>query len=81
VFADDCVTNFISGRLGPVNAATAKYWLTECRERVVDGCLQLYGEDGFLQDHNISRLWADGRVERIYGGTNEIMKEMIATSL
>lgn len=81
VFADDCVTRFIAGRLGATDAAMAKYWLTECSGRVIETCLQLQGEAGCLLGNPLARLWADARVERIYGGSNEIMKEMISASL
>jgi acyl-CoA dehydrogenase len=81
VFLDDCIQRFIAGDLDAVTAAMAKYWLTERQGQVVDECLQIHGGYGYLADRTISRLWADSRVERIYAGTNEIMKEVIGWSL
>jgi acyl-CoA dehydrogenase len=81
VFLDDCIQRFIAGKLDAVTAAMAKYWLTECQCRVVDQCLQLHGGYGYMNEYPIARMWTDSRVQRIYGGTNEIMKEMIGYSL
>jgi acyl-CoA dehydrogenase len=81
VFLDNCLQRFIAGQLDPVTAAMAKYWLTECQCRVIDECVQLHGGYGYMMEYPIARMWADSRVERIYGGTNEIMKELIGWSL
>jgi acyl-CoA dehydrogenase len=81
VFVDSCIQRFIAGQLDPVTAAMAKYWLTDCQCRVVDECVQLHGGYGYMMEYPIARMWADSRVERIYGGTNEIMKELIGWSL
>jgi acyl-CoA dehydrogenase len=81
VFLDDCIERFVAGRLGDAAAAMAKYWLTECQGRVLDECVQLHGGYGYMAEVPIARMWADARVQRIYGGTNEIMKELIACSL
>jgi acyl-CoA dehydrogenase len=81
VFLDDCIQRFIDGKLDAVTAAMAKYWLTECQCRVVDQCLQIHGGYGYMNEYPIARMWTDSRVQRIYGGTNEIMKEMIGYSL
>src|ERR1051325_2338615 len=62
-------------------AAMAKYWLTDCQCRIVDECVQLHGGYGYMTEYPIARMWADSRVQRIYAGTNEIMKEMIACAL
>ena len=59
----------------------AKYWCTEMQFRVTDRCLQLFGGYGYMKEYPISRLWADARVQRIYGGTTEIMKEIIGRSM
>jgi acyl-CoA dehydrogenase len=59
----------------------AKYWLTECQCHVIDECVQLHGGYGYMMEYPIAQMWADGRVQRIYGGTSEIMKELIACSL
>lgn len=81
VFLDDCIERFIDGRLDDVTAAMAKYWLTDCQWRIVDECLQLYGGYGYMTEYPIARMWADSRVQRIYAGSNEIMKELIGWSL
>jgi len=81
VFIDNCVERFIKGQLDAVTAAMAKYWLTECQCRVVDTCVQLHGGYGYMAEYPIAQMWTDSRVQRIYGGTNEIMKEMIGYSL
>ena len=81
VFLDSCIQRFIAGQLDDAGAAMAKYWLTECQGRVIDECLQLHGGYGYMAEFPIARMWADSRVQRIHGGTNEIMKELIAWSL
>lgn len=81
VFVDNCIQQFVSGRLDAVTAAMAKYWLTECECRIVDECVQLHGGYGYMQEYPIGRMWADSRVERIYAGSNEVMKEVIGWSL
>lgn len=81
VFIDNCIERFIAGKLDEVTAAMAKYWLTECQCRVIDECVQLHGGYGYMAEYPIARMWTDSRVQRIYAGTNEIMKEMIGYSL
>jgi acyl-CoA dehydrogenase len=81
VFLDNCIERFLAGQLDAVTAAMAKYWLTECQCRVIDECLQLHGGYGYMTEYPVARMWADSRVQRIYGGTNEIMKELIGHSL
>jgi acyl-CoA dehydrogenase len=81
VFLDRCIEDFISGRLDDATAAMAKYWLSECECRIVDECLQLHGGYGYMTEYPIARMWADSRVHRIYAGSNEILKELIASSL
>lgn len=81
VFLDNCIQRFIAGQLDPVTAAMAKYWLTDAQCRIVDECVQLHGGYGYMMEYPIARMWLDSRVQRIYSGTNEIMKEMIAWSL
>ena len=81
VFLDHCVERFIAGELDDVTAAMAKYWLTECQWRIVDECVQLHGGYGYMTEYPIARMWADSRVQRIYAGANEIMKEVIGWSL
>ena len=81
VFLDRCIEEFISGRLDDATAAMAKYWLSERECRIVDECLQLHGGYGYMTEYPIARMWADSRVHRIYAGSNEILKELIASSL
>ena len=74
----------IIGQLDRANVPTAamvKYATTEMEGRVTDACLQLFGGYGYMAEYPISRYWADARIQRIYGGTSEIMKEVIARSL
>jgi alkylation response protein AidB-like acyl-CoA dehydrogenase len=59
----------------------AKYWLTECQNRVIDACVQLHGGYGYMAEYPIARMWTDSRMQRIGGGTNEIMKEVIGWSM
>jgi len=81
VFLDNCIERLLAGRLDETSAAMAKYWLTETQCAVVDECLQLHGGYGYMTEYPIARMWADARVQRIYAGSNEIMKELIAWSL
>jgi alkylation response protein AidB-like acyl-CoA dehydrogenase len=81
VFIDRCATALNDGELTPEVAATAKWWCTELQGRVVDRCLQLFGGYGYMLEYPIARAWADARVTRIYGGANEIMKELVGRSL
>jgi acyl-CoA dehydrogenase len=81
VFLDDCVERLIARELDTPTAAMAKYWLTDQQCQVVDECVQLHGGYGYMMEYPIARMWADSRVQRIYAGTNEIMKELIARSL
>lgn len=81
VFLDQCIERFIAGQLDDSTIAMAKYWLTDCECRVVDECVQLHGGYGYLTEYPIARMWTDSRVHRIYAGTNEILKELIASSL
>jgi acyl-CoA dehydrogenase len=80
-FVNDCVQRLLDGNLDDTAAYMAKWWCTEQQCRVVDECLQLFGGYGYMVEYPIARLYADARVQRIYGGANEIMKELIARSL
>jgi long-chain-acyl-CoA dehydrogenase len=80
-FLNECITEHLQGSLSVDKAAMAKYWLTDTQGEVLDECLQLHGGYGFMMEYAIGEMWADARVQRIYGGTNEIMKELIARSL
>jgi alkylation response protein AidB-like acyl-CoA dehydrogenase len=80
-FVDRCVESLAAGELTAEDAAMAKWWCTELQGRVVDRCLQLHGGYGFMLEYPIARAFADARVTRIYGGANEIMKEIIGRSM
>lgn len=81
VFLNDCLAKHLAGALDVPTAAMAKWWTTELMGRIVDTCLQLHGGYGYMTEFPIARAYADARVHRIYGGTTEIMKEIIARSL
>ncbi|MEQ9334389.1 acyl-CoA dehydrogenase family protein [Thalassobaculum sp.] len=81
VFLNDCIARHLRGELDVPTAAMAKWWLTELMGKVVDTCLQLHGGYGYMTEFPIARAYADARVHRIYGGTTEIMKEIVARSL
>ncbi|MGE4336399.1 MAG: acyl-CoA dehydrogenase family protein [Pigmentiphaga sp.] len=80
-FVDQCLWDLVAGRLDAESAAMAKYWCSELQGKVVDACVQLHGGYGFMADTAIARAYVDARAQRIYGGTNEIMKELIARNL
>jgi acyl-CoA dehydrogenase len=81
VFLDDCIRRHVAGELDATTASMAKWWCTEQQNVVTDRCLQLFGGYGYMLEYPIARAYADARVQKIYGGTNEIMKELIARSL
>lgn len=81
VFLDRCMEAHLEGRLDVEAAAMCKYWLTDLQCRVIDECLQLHGGYGYMWEFPIARAFADARVQRIYAGTNEIMKELISRTL
>jgi acyl-CoA dehydrogenase len=81
VFHDHCVERHIKGELDTTTASMAKYWLSDLQNSLVDRCLQLFGGYGYMDEYPISRMYRDARVQRIYAGTNEIMKLLIARSL
>jgi acyl-CoA dehydrogenase len=80
-FVNHCVGEHLKKALDTTTASMAKYWLTELQCRLIDACLQLHGGYGYMNEFPIARMYRDARVERIYGGTNEIMKLLIARSL
>ncbi|MCC5986301.1 MAG: acyl-CoA dehydrogenase family protein [Pararhodobacter sp.] len=80
VFIDWCVAEHMAGRLDGTTASMAKLWTTELQCALIDRCLQLHGGYGYMREYPIARAWADARVQRIYGGTSEIMKEIVARS-
>lgn len=81
VFVDDCVSRHLRGELDIPTVAMAKWWITERSMAALDECLQLHGGYGYMTEYPIARAWADNRVQKIYAGTNEIMKEIIARFL
>ncbi|MEV2240596.1 acyl-CoA dehydrogenase family protein [Micromonospora sp. NPDC049891] len=80
-FVNHCVAEFNAGRLSVTDAAKAKWWTTELQNRVADRCVQLHGGYGFMLEYPVARAWLDSRVQTIYGGTTEIMKEIIGRGL
>ena len=81
VFVDQSVLALNAGTLSAQDAAMAKWWCTELQKRVVDGCLQLHGGYGYMMEYPIARAYADARIQTIYGGTTEIMKEIIGRGM
>lgn len=80
-YVDRCVELHLQKKLDIQSAAAAKYWVTDLQFEVADECVQLFGGYGYMWEYPIARMWADCRVQRIYGGTNEIMKGIIARTL
>ena len=78
---DSCITRHVAGELDAATASLAKFWCTDVQNRVVDRCLQVFGGYGYMTEYPIARMFAAARVQKIYGGTNEIMKELVARSL
>jgi len=81
VYVDRCLAGMVAGDLTAVEAAKAKWWTTELQKRVVDACLQLHGGYGYMLEYPVARAYLDSRVQTIYGGTTEIMKEIIGRDL
>jgi alkylation response protein AidB-like acyl-CoA dehydrogenase len=80
-YCDQAVLALNHGTLTPVDAAMAKWWTTELQGRVVDRCLQLHGGYGYMLEYPIARFYTDSRISRIYGGTTEIMKEIVGRDI
>lgn len=80
-FVGDCVARLDTGTLDAATASMAKWWGSQIQNEVVDDCVQLFGGYGFMAEYPVARMYADARVQKIYGGTNEIMKELIARSI
>ena len=80
-FVDECIRQLGASDLTAVDAAMAKYWTSELQNKVADRCLQLHGGYGYMDEYPVSKAWRDARVQSIYGGTNEIMREIIGRSL
>lgn len=81
IFIDRCVEDMLAGRMDATRASMAKYWISDLQCKVVDQCVQLFGGYGYMLEYPIAQMYVDARVQRIYGGANEIMKEIIARSL
>ncbi len=77
---DHCVTEHVAGRLDTATASAAKFWCTDMQGKVVDRCLQVFGGYGYMAEYPIARMYTAARITRIFGGANEIMKELIARS-
>lgn len=80
-YIDRCLEAHIHGELTAAEAAGAKYWTTDVQCRVIDCGLQLHGGYGYMEEYEIARMWRDSRIQKIYGGTNEIMKDIVGRSL
>jgi len=81
VFLDHCIGRHVGRGLDTATASMAKYWMTDLQGKIIDRCLQLFGGYGYMDEYPISRMYRDARVLRIYAGTNEIMKLLIARGL
>ena len=81
VFTNHCIEQHLAGKLDAATASMAKYWVSDLENKIVDRCLQLFGGYGFMNEYPIARMYRDSRVQRIYGGTNEVMKILIARTL
>jgi len=81
VFVDKCIELILAGKLDTATASMAKYWCTDLECKLIDECVQLHGGYGYMWEFPIARAFVDARVQRIYGGTNEIMKELITRSI
>jgi acyl-CoA dehydrogenase len=81
VFVNDCIAKLLKGELDVATASMAKYWCTELQGEVVDKCLQLHGGAGYINEYPIAKMYRDSRITRIFGGSNEVMKMLIARSM
>jgi alkylation response protein AidB-like acyl-CoA dehydrogenase len=81
VYVDRCIEAINAGELTAQEAAGAKMWTTETQWEIIDRCLQLHGGYGYMNEYEIARLWRDARVQRLYGGTSEIMRDLVGRSL
>ena len=80
-FVDRCLQAVVDGELSPEEAAAAKWWATEVQWEITDRCMQLFGGYGYINEYEIARIWRDARVQRLYGGTTEVMKDLIGRNL
>jgi alkylation response protein AidB-like acyl-CoA dehydrogenase len=81
IYLDQCIVAVTSGELSPEDAAGAKWWITELQWDVTDRCMQLFGGYGYINEYEIAGIWRDARVQRLYGGTTEIMKDLVGRKL
>ncbi|MHC2332854.1 acyl-CoA dehydrogenase family protein [Bradyrhizobium sp. USDA 4454] len=81
IFVETCIDRLIAGTLDAETAAMAKWWATEKQCEIIDNCMQLHGGYGYMLEYPIARMWSDGRIQKIWGGSNEVMKELIARAL
>ena len=81
IYIDECIDKHLNNNFDAVEGAMAKLWTTDLQCKLVDECVQLHGGYGYMREYPIARSWEDARVQRIYGGTNEIMKEIIGRTL
>jgi len=81
VFVEKCIAKQVAGALDPETAAMAKWWATDKQCDIIDNCVQLHGGNGYMLDYPIARMWTDGRIQKIWGGSNEVMKDLIARAL
>ncbi|HCJ17400.1 MAG TPA: acyl-CoA dehydrogenase, partial [Hyphomonas sp.] len=81
VFADHCTERLLKEELDAATASMSKYWISDLQCKIVDECLQLHGGFGYMDEYPIAQMYADARVQRIYGGANEVMKMLIARTL
>ena len=81
VFADHCTELLLKGELDAATASMSKYWISDLQCKIIDECLQLHGGFGYMDEYPIAQMYADARVQRIYGGANEVMKMLIARTL
>jgi acyl-CoA dehydrogenase len=80
-FVESCIEKLISGSLDPETAAMAKWWATDKQCEIIDACVQLHGGYGYMLEYPVARMWTDGRIQKIWGGSNEVMKDLIARAL
>ena len=80
-FVDQCTMEAARGTLTAVDAAKAKWWSAQAQNDILDACLQLWGGYGYMNEYRVARAWTDGRVAKIWAGSNEIMKELIGRDL
>ena len=80
-FVESCIQKLVAGTLDPETAAMAKWWATDKQCEIIDDCVQLHGGYGYMLEYPVARMWTDGRIQKIWGGSNELMKDLIARAL